>query len=66
MNVLRAPVLTVSIDDRCTACGVCVVTCPEHALLPAPRRPWVVDVRCTGCLACIEVCPRDAIREVVA
>ena len=50
--------------DRCTACGLCLVTCPERALLPAPGRPLVVDARCTGCLACVEVCPRDALDEV--
>ena len=55
---------TVAVDARCTACGLCLVTCPERALRPAPGRPLVVDARCTGCLACIEVCPRDAIREV--
>ena len=55
---------TVVVDARCTACGLCLVTCPERALLRAPRRPAVVDARCTGCLACVEVCPRDAIREV--
>lgn len=55
---------TVVIDDRCTACGLCVVTCPEHALLRARHRPVVVAMRCTGCLACIEVCPRDAVSEL--
>ncbi len=52
---------TVSVDDRCTACGACPLTCPERALLPAPRRPATVDSLCTGCLACIEICPRDAL-----
>ena len=50
-----------TIDVRCTACGSCVVTCPENALRRAPKRPEVVDDRCTQCLACIEVCPVDAI-----
>jgi Pyruvate/2-oxoacid:ferredoxin oxidoreductase delta subunit len=52
---------TVTVDDRCTACGACLITCPERALLAAPRRPVSVDSRCTGCLACIEICPRDAL-----
>lgn len=52
---------TVVVDDRCTACGACLVTCPERALLAAPKRPRPVDSLCTGCLACIEICPRDAI-----
>ncbi|MGH9109590.1 MAG: indolepyruvate ferredoxin oxidoreductase subunit alpha [Acidimicrobiales bacterium] len=56
--------MTVVIDDRCTACGACLVTCPTLALLPAPGRPMVVDERCTGCLECVEICPRGAISEV--
>lgn len=50
--------------DRCSGCGACLATCPEHALLAAPRRPDVVAARCTGCWACIEVCPRDAIEAI--
>ena len=55
----------VLIDSRCTACGSCIVTCPERALAPAPRKPLSYDDRCTACMACVEVCPVDAI-EVVA
>jgi len=54
-------VSAVVIDDRCTACGACIVTCPEGALRPAPKKPHV-SAACTACLACVEVCPRDAIR----
>lgn len=57
--------MTVLLDDTCTACGLCVVTCPEGALVPAPKRPLVLDDRCTVCLACVEVCPRDSIHEPV-
>ncbi len=53
--------MTVTVAARCTACGACLVTCPERALVPAPRRPAVVDRLCTDCLACLEVCPVDAI-----
>ena len=54
----------IAISAACTGCGACLVTCPERALLPAPRRPVVVAERCTTCLACIEVCPAGAIDEV--
>lgn len=57
----RSPI---AVLEACTACGACVVTCPSHALVPAPRRPRLVAARCTRCLACIEVCPRDAVVEV--
>lgn len=53
--------ITIAIAGRCTACGVCIVSCPEHALAPAPRRPSAFAWRCTGCLACVEVCPVDAL-----
>ena len=56
--------MTLVVEDTCTACGLCVVTCPERALIVAPRKPAFVAARCTACLACVEVCPRDAIREV--
>ena len=55
--------VAVTIDRRCVGCGLCLMTCPERALLPARRHPDVIDARCTGCLACIEVCPVDAITE---
>jgi Pyruvate/2-oxoacid:ferredoxin oxidoreductase delta subunit len=55
---------TVTVTAACTACGACLVTCPERALVPAPGRPDVVTARCTGCLACVEVCPRDAVEEI--
>jgi Pyruvate/2-oxoacid:ferredoxin oxidoreductase delta subunit len=55
---------TIIVTDACTACGACLATCPERALVPAPGRPDVVAARCTGCLACLEVCPRDAIDAI--
>ena len=54
---------TVRITETCTACGACLATCPERALLRAPKRPSVVDAACTGCWACIEICPAGAIVE---
>ena len=53
--------MTVAVMDACTACGACLATCPERALVPAPKRPAVVDRLCTDCLACLEVCPTGAI-----
>jgi Pyruvate/2-oxoacid:ferredoxin oxidoreductase delta subunit len=53
--------VTVLIDARCTACGACLLTCPDAALSAAPQRPAVDDAACTDCWLCIEVCPVDAI-----
>ena len=52
---------TVRVTEACTACGACLVTCPERALRRAPKRPAVVDTACTACWACIEICPAGAI-----
>ena len=47
----------------CTACGACLLTCPEHAIVAGlPLR--VRDDRCTSCGECVEVCPADAVLEV--
>ena len=47
------------VTDECTACGACLLTCPEHAFIASV--PLQVSDRCTDCGECIEVCPRDAI-----
>lgn len=63
-SVSHRPIESVRITEDCTACGACLVTCPEHALLRAPKRPTVVDSACTACWACIEICPAGAILEI--
>ena len=51
------------VTDACTACGACLLTCPEHAIVAGlPLR--VRDDRCTSCGECVEVCPADAVLEV--
>ncbi|MHB8317627.1 MAG: 4Fe-4S binding protein [Acidimicrobiales bacterium] len=55
---------TLAIGSECTACGACVLTCPTHALLPAPGRPSLVESRCILCLECVEICPRGVISEL--
>ncbi len=53
--------VSIAFLESCTACGACIVTCPEGALRRAPRRPWAIAHRCTACFACVEVCPVDAV-----
>jgi ferredoxin len=58
--VSAAPVVRVA-PARCTACGLCLITCPARALAPAARHPVVAADRCDACGDCVEVCPRDAL-----
>jgi len=53
------------VSDACTACGACLLTCPEHAIRPVEGR-LQVDERCSDCGECVEVCPVDAIARVLA
>lgn len=51
------------VTDACTACGACLLTCPEHAITPSlPLQIRPSD--CTDCGECIEICPTDAIVRV--
>ena len=57
--------MTYTVTDACTACGACLLTCPEHAIVAG--LPLVVrGDRCTSCGECVEVCPADAILETPA
>jgi ferredoxin len=51
-----APVVTAD----CRGCGACLLTCPRHAIRPAPLLV-VLDELCTRCGECVEVCPVDAV-----
>lgn len=59
-----------AVTEACAGCGACIRTCPEKAILPAPRNyggaPLVVlEDRCSGCAECAEVCPVSACVEVL-
>ena len=46
--------------NQCTACGLCVETCPQHALtLGNGKIFWNEDI-CVECDACIHTCPHSA------
>lgn len=61
ITVAVVAVVPLTISAACTACGGCLLTCPERALRPAPGRPVVLGQRCTSCGECVEICPTDAI-----
>lgn len=60
-ELVSLPALPLTINSACTACGACLLTCPQHALRPAPGRPEVISSRCSSCGECVEICPADAI-----
>lgn len=47
--------------EMCTACGVCIRSCPVHAIRMVEGYP-VMDYRiCINCLCCNESCPEGAV-----
>ena len=57
--------MTYLVLDTCTACGACLLTCPERAFVPTVPLTVRAD-RCTRCGECVEVCPADALMELTA
>lgn len=49
------------ISTDCTACGMCIATCPTSALSTSRNAPKTNRSLCNMCYMCIEICPRDAI-----
>ena len=55
----------VSIDsEMCTGCGICIDTCPQHAISIKNNLVVVNREQCNQCSACAEACPVGAIREI--
>ena len=57
--------MSFTVTDACTACGACLLSCPERCIRVADREhhaPLVVLAdACTDCGECAEVCPAEAI-----
>jgi heterodisulfide reductase subunit A-like polyferredoxin len=64
---LEATAITATVNPRlCSACGICVDTCPYGArIIPEEdgRYAHVIDVLCQGCGACIVACPNGATQQ---
>jgi heterodisulfide reductase subunit A-like polyferredoxin len=64
---LEATAITAKVNPRlCSACGICVDTCPYGArIIPEDdgRYAHVIDVLCQGCGACIVACPNGATQQ---
>jgi len=65
----RQLVVNPSANDRCTACGTCVRSCPVQAITietvsdrSGQRRRARMDLtKCIRCYCCHELCPHDAV-----
>ena len=51
------------LEDKCTACTLCVTTCADKALKMEDRLPVRDMSKCTNCGDCIKVCPASAMVE---
>jgi NADH:ubiquinone oxidoreductase subunit F (NADH-binding)/(2Fe-2S) ferredoxin len=62
-NVCRE-LRTYEIDpEACTGCTLCMVKCPEKAIIGAAKHPhFIIESKCTGCGICLEVCKFDAVK----
>jgi NADH:ubiquinone oxidoreductase subunit F (NADH-binding)/ferredoxin len=48
---------------NCTGCNICLVKCPENAIIGSPHRVHIIlDELCSGCGKCYEVCKFNAVR----
>jgi pyruvate ferredoxin oxidoreductase gamma subunit len=48
--------------NRCAACGICWILCPDTAFRPSAEGGYEWDGRyCKGCGICVESCPKGAL-----
>ncbi len=63
---LEAPLHVASVTKkRCSACGLCVETCPfgSRVMEPGAAYAEVIDVLCQGCGTCVAICPNKASQQ---
>ena len=54
--------ITYSINEECTGCGLCVKACPEEAVAGEKKERHVIEEeKCIKCGACRSVCKFDAV-----
>lgn len=48
-------------QEQCAACGVCVDSCKQGAIIEEGDKYKIIPEKCTDCGDCAEVCPVSCI-----
>lgn len=51
-------------ENKCTACGKCVLRCVEGAIKIIDSKAQLTDKYCDGCGACVDHCPEGALEVI--
>ena len=52
------------VEQGCTVCGMCLATCPVHAIQIGPGGAVIDQTKCKKCGRCYNECASEAIIKV--
>ncbi len=65
-KISRIPGITVSVSDKCVACGTCTKdVCFVEAIQLGDKQAVINQAECRGCGRCVQVCPAGAIDLII-
>ena len=69
-EMVKSPIISVVVDEKCDGCAYCIEPCPAHAVTlieymqhDGTKKKTVEDndAVCLGCGNCMATCPKDAV-----
>jgi len=69
-EMVKSPIISVVVDEKCDGCAYCIEPCPAHAVAlieymqhdgTKKKTVEVNDAVCLGCGNCMATCPKDAV-----